>query len=131
MDRKDDDFAAQGAAKGAAHAVPQNDTVEITVELHVQLLTLKRRIAGSRSLQKRLIDGITSAEEFHQRLVEIGAEHGVTLTPADSHAFLMQRAALGDAEVPDPPPPSSLGHTCESTCSANPYDHNCSYPPSR
>jgi hypothetical protein len=128
-DEDPDNVAAEGAAQAASSSVPQSQQTESGPDLQAQLLTLKRRIAGSRSLQRRLIQGISSPDEFHQRVVEIGAEHGVSLTPADSHAFLMQRSSLvGDAEVPDPPPASSQGHTCESTCTWNPYDHNCSYP---
>jgi len=121
--------AAQNAARLASNVVPENGPADLAAEFQEQLLSLKRRIAGSRSLQKMLTEGAATVEDFHQRLVKIGADHGVTLTPAAIHDFLMKRTALGGAEVPDPPPPSSMGHTCEHTCTWNPYDHNCSYPP--
>ena len=121
--------AAQNAAQLASNTVPENGPADAAADLQAQMLALKRRIAGSRSLQKILIDSSATVDDFHQSLVKIGADHGVALTPAAIHDFLTKRTMLGDAEVPNPPPASSQGHTCEHTCTWNPYDHSCSYPP--
>lgn len=121
-----DDDAARKAAEAAGAAVPGDADAEISADLHAQMMKLKRQIAGDRALQQKLIDGIQSPAEFHERLVALGIEHGVAVTPTQTHAFLMQRAQLLGDEVPTPPEPSSLGHTCESTCTVNPYDSACS-----
>lgn len=123
------DDAAKKAADAAGAAVPGDAGAEISADLHAQMMKLKRAIAGDPALQQKLIDGIQSLPEFHERLVALGAEHGVDVTPAQTHAFLMQRAQMLGDETPDPGPPSSTGHTCESTCTMNPYDAPCSYPP--
>lgn len=122
------DDAARKAADAAGAAIPDSAEADISADLHAQMMKLKRTIAGDPSLQQKLIDGIQSPAEFHDRLVELGAAHGVTVTPAQTHAFLTQRAQLLGDEDP-PVCPTSTGHTCESTCTMNPYDSACSYPP--
>jgi hypothetical protein len=116
--------AGKQAAKGAGDVVPANPGADAASDLNGQMIKIKRMIVGSPKLQASFADA-ANEDEFHQKVVQIGADHGVTFTAADSKAFLTQRAVLQDAEVPDPPPPSSFGHTCESTCTWNPYDSAC------
>jgi hypothetical protein len=121
------DEAGQQAAKGAGDAVPVDAGADAAADLNAQMIKIKRMIAGSPKLQATFSD-VQNDDELHQKIVQISADHGVTITPEQSKAFLTARGALQDQEVPDPPP-TSQGHTCESGCTYNPYDSACSYPP--
>lgn len=120
--------AGQQASEGAGSAVPEDQAADASDELHQRLIGLKRMIAGSRTLQARFAD-VKTEDEFHDRVVEIGAEHGVEFTPVDSKAFLARGAqvAMDDPEPPAPPPPNTwnctVGYTCDSknACSWNPF----------
>ncbi|HEY5710963.1 MAG TPA: Nif11-like leader peptide family natural product precursor [Allosphingosinicella sp.] len=107
--------AGQQAYEGAGKAVPPDAGADLSDDLNNQMLKVKRAVADSPELQARLSEAQTQ-DEFHDKIVEIGAEHGVTFTPAHSKSFLAKRATLlGDEPPPPPPPPNtSQGYTCDS-----------------
>lgn len=117
--------AANAASQQAGQAVPVNDS--LSDELNEALLGLKRKIAANPQLQN-LLHAAEDVEDFFKRLVGIGADHGIDFTPEQGKAFIQRRNDVIAANVGAEPPSSSsetLGNTCQSLCTANPYNSSC------
>jgi hypothetical protein len=117
--------AASAASQQAGQAVPEHHS--LSDELNEVLLGLKRKIAASPQLQN-VLHTAEDVEDFFKRLVGIGADHGIDFTPEQGKAFIQRRNDVIAANVGAEPPSSSsetLGNTCQSMCTANPYNSSC------
>ncbi|MES2058990.1 MAG: hypothetical protein V4564_23825 [Pseudomonadota bacterium] len=120
--------AASAASQQAGQAVSGDHG--LSDDMNDLLLGLKRKIAASPGLQS-ILHGAEDVEDFFKRLVGIGADHNVEITPEQCKAFVKRRDDVVAANVGTEPPPSSqtngctLGNTCQNLCTANPYNSSC------
>ncbi|MGH6615547.1 hypothetical protein [Sphingomonas sp.] len=117
--------AASAASQQAGQAVPAREG--LSDELNTLLLDLKRKIAASPPLQN-VLHAAEDVEDFFKRLIGIGAAHSIEVTPEQCKAFIQRRNDVVAANVGTEPPSSSsetLGNTCQSLCTANPYNSSC------
>lgn len=120
--------AANLASQQAGQAVPGD--AGLSDDLNDLLLGLKRKIAASPALQSTL-HAAEDVEDFFKRLVGIGADHNVEITPEQCKAFVQRRndvvAANLGAEVPASSQTNGCtqGNTCQTLCTNNPYNSAC------
>ena len=109
--------AAANAASGAGDAAGGSGQ-----DAHTDhMLQLKRDISSDPALQAHLNEA-TTEDDFHDRLVALGAQRGASFNAQQSKDFLSKRATMSANEPP--PPPETTGCT-QVNCGGG-YTHESS-----
>jgi Nif11 domain len=88
-----------------------------------------RKVAASDPDLQQQLAAAESEDEFHDKAVALGAERGYSFTADESRAHVAEtkrvRAMANESGGGGGTNGCSLGHTCEKTCTWNPYDKAC------